>query len=145
MCFVVSGWLPAGELERLRHRVAERFAGRVLIEEREIREEELERVPTQLKNRGYFQPFELLSRLLPLPGYRSFDLTPFIGIFFPIFFGMMLGDLGYGLLLLAGLPGPGRPGRPTARADVGKIFGGGGGLHHDLRPALRRGLRRPGP
>jgi|GEM_PF-213664 len=123
MCFVVSGWLPAGELERLRARVAERFAGRILVEEREIREEELERVPTQLHNRGYFQPFELLTRLLPLPGYRSFDLTPFVGIFFPIFFGMMLGDLGYGLLLLmAALALIYLSGRPLLR-DLGKIFG----------------------
>lgn len=123
MCFVVSGWLPAGELDKLRQLVGDRFGGRVLVEEKEIREEELQRVPTQLRNRGYFQPFELLSRLLPLPGYRSFDLTPFIGIFFPIFFGLMLGDLGYGfLLLLAALALVLLARRPLIR-DIGKIFG----------------------
>ncbi len=123
MCFVVSGWLPAGELDKLRQQVAERFGGRVLIEEKEIREEELERVPTQLKNRGYFQPFELLTRILPLPGYRSFDLTPFIGIFFPLFFGMMLGDLGYGLLLLLTALALIRLARHPLVQDLGKIFG----------------------
>ncbi len=123
MCFVVSGWLPARELEPLRARVAERFGGRVLVEEREIREEELERVPTQLYNRGYFQPFELLTRLLPLPRYRAFDLTPYIGIFFPLFFGLMLGDLGYGLLLLGvSLILALGAKRPMLR-DLGKIFG----------------------
>ncbi|HSH13393.1 MAG TPA: V-type ATPase 116kDa subunit family protein, partial [Desulfurivibrionaceae bacterium] len=123
MCFVVSGWVPAGELEKLRERVAERFSGRVLVEEKAIQREELERVPTQLYNRGYFQPFELLTRLLPLPGYRSFDLTPIIGIFFPIFFGMMLGDLGYGLLLLFTALALVLRASNLMLRDVGKILG----------------------
>lgn len=123
MCFVLTGWLPATDLAKLRERVAERFGGRVLVEEKEIHQEELARVPTQLYNRGYFQPFELLTRLLPIPGYRSFDLTPIIGIFFPIFFGMMLGDLGYGLLLLlTALALVFLVRQPVAR-DLGKIFG----------------------
>lgn len=123
MCFVVSGWLPAAELAKLRERVAEDFSGRVLVEEKAIHQEELERVPTQLYNRGYFQPFELLTRLLPIPGYRSFDLTPIIGIFFPIFFGMMLGDLGYGLLLLFTALALVLRARNLMLRDVGKIFG----------------------
>jgi V/A-type H+-transporting ATPase subunit I len=36
----------------------------------------------------------------PLPRYTSYDPTTFIGIFFPIIFGMILGDAGYGLLLI---------------------------------------------
>jgi V/A-type H+-transporting ATPase subunit I len=123
MCFVVSGWLPADQLERLRERVAGQFSGRVLVEEKAIQQEELERVPTQLYNRGYFQPFELLTRLLPMPGYRSFDLTPIIGIFFPLFFGMMLGDLGYGLLLLLTALALVLRARNLMLRDVGKIFG----------------------
>lgn len=123
MCFVVSGWLPTVELEKLRERVAECFSGRILVEEKAIHQEELERVPTQLYNRGYFQPFELLTRLLPMPGYRAFDLTPIIGIFFPIFFGMMLGDLGYGLLLLTIALALVLKATNLMLRDVGKIFG----------------------
>jgi V/A-type H+-transporting ATPase subunit I len=48
----------------------------------------------------YFKPFENFTRLLPLPSYTSYDPTPFIGIFFPLFFGLILGDAGYGILLL---------------------------------------------
>lgn len=100
MCFVVSGWLPLTELATLSKLIESQFSGRVIVHEKEIREEDLAHVPTLLRNRGYFEPFQLLSRMLPIPGYRSFDITPFIGLFFPIFFGMMLGDMGYGLLLL---------------------------------------------
>lgn len=84
----------------LREMLNRKFGGEITIEEKEIQEEDLERVPVVLKNPAYFQPFELFTRLLPLPKYTSYDPTPFIGIFFPIFFGMILGDAGYGLVLL---------------------------------------------
>lgn len=100
MCFFIYGWIPSAEVAGLRQALGERFGEQVVLEEREIREEDLERVPVALKNPLYFQPFELLGRLLPLPRYTSFDPTPFLGIFFPLFFGMMLGDIGYGGILL---------------------------------------------
>lgn len=99
MCFVINGWMPSAELGKLRDRLSQAFAGKVAVEEKEIFEEELERVPIVLKNPPYFRPFELLVRMLPLPKYTSFDPTPFIGIFFPLFFGMILGDAGYGSLV----------------------------------------------
>ncbi len=102
MCFFINGWIPSGELEKAGKDLADVFRGEVAVEEKGIFEEDLVRVPVILKNPPYFRPFELLVRFLPLPRYSSFDPTPFIGIFFPVFFGMILGDAGYGLLL-AGL------------------------------------------
>lgn len=100
MCFFIHGWLPAADLELLRGELERKFSGRVVVEEVELAERDFARIPTALHNSAYFEPFELFTRLLPIPAYGSFDLTPFIGIFFPIFFGMMLGDVGYGLILL---------------------------------------------
>lgn len=100
MCFFILGWMPSADLETLKTRLLERFGGKVSLEEKEILEQDVARIPVILKNPLYFQPFELFTRLLPLPRYSSFDPTPFIGIFFPIFFGMILGDIGYGLVLL---------------------------------------------
>lgn len=99
MCFFINGWMPSRDLAPLRDRLAERFGTPVVLEEKEMREEDLERVPIVLKNPAYFRPFEMLTSLLPLPAYTSYDPTPFIGIFFPIFFGIILGDAGYGLVL----------------------------------------------
>jgi V/A-type H+-transporting ATPase subunit I len=100
MCFFIHGWMPSRDMARLRKRMEEAFSTKVVVEEREIREEDLERVPIVLKNPAYFRPFELMTSLLPLPAYSSYDPTPFIGIFFPIFFGIILGDAGYGLVLV---------------------------------------------
>jgi V/A-type H+-transporting ATPase subunit I len=72
----------------------------VVLEQLAIVEEDLDQIPVMLRNPGYFAPFEILSRLLPLPKYSSYDPTPLIGLFFPVFFGMILGDIGYGAILL---------------------------------------------
>ncbi|GAB4333471.1 MAG: hypothetical protein Kow0089_02170 [Desulfobulbaceae bacterium] len=99
MCFFIHGWMAEADLKKLEQALQERFQGKVVVEEEELAEEDYSRIPTALQNPAYFEPFELFSRLLPMPPYLSFDLTPFLGIFFPIFFGMMLGDIGYGALL----------------------------------------------
>ena len=100
MCFVILGWAPSTATAALAQRLNDRFGGEVAVEELQIMEQDLERVPVALKNPPYFRPFELFTRLLPLPRYASCDPTPFIGIFFPIFFGMMLGDAGHGMVLI---------------------------------------------
>lgn len=101
MCFFIYGWIPLHEIKRLQEEFDRRFKGQVMINEKEIRSEDLDRVPVMLKNPPYFKPFEIFTRLLPLPSYTSYDPTVFIGLFFPIFFGMILGDAGYGLLLIS--------------------------------------------
>ncbi len=100
MCFFINGWMPARDLERLRKSLNDAFGSKLVLDEKEMKEEDLDRVPIVLKNPPYFRPFELFTSLLPLPLYTSYDPTPFIGIFFPIFFGMILGDAGYGLILV---------------------------------------------
>lgn len=99
-CFFINGWVIGDEVPVVHSELEERFAGTVVVDERQIHVEELERVPVILKNPPYFEPFELLTRFLPLPRYSSYDPTPFIGLFFPLLFGMTLGDAGYGLLLV---------------------------------------------
>ncbi|MEN8232087.1 MAG: V-type ATPase 116kDa subunit family protein [Thermodesulfobacteriota bacterium] len=100
MCFFIYGWMPSEKIAGLSACLQQQFAGSVMLEEIDIRMEDLERVPVVLKNPQYFKPFENFTRLLPLPSYTSFDPTPFIGLFFPLFFGLILGDAGYGLILL---------------------------------------------
>lgn len=104
-CFVLFGWMPSDGVAALRRALVERHGEAMVVEEKEILRQELEDVPVVLRNSAYFRPFELLVRLLPTPRYTSIDPTPYVGIFFPLFFGMILGDVGYGLLLLAAAAG----------------------------------------
>ena len=60
--------------------------------------------PIELKNNFFTRLFEPITRLYSLPNYAEIDPTPFFAPFFMLFFGLCLGDGGYGLLiLLAGL------------------------------------------
>lgn len=60
--------------------------------------------PIELKNNFYTRLFEPITRLYSLPNYAEIDPTPFFAPFFMLFFGLCLGDGGYGLIiLLAGL------------------------------------------
>ena len=60
--------------------------------------------PIELKNNFYTRLFEPITRLYSLPNYTEIDPTPFFAPFFMLFFGLCLGDGGYGLVvLLAGL------------------------------------------
>jgi V/A-type H+-transporting ATPase subunit I len=100
MCFFIYGWMPAEKVASLSGALQKNFTGSVVLDEIDIRTEDFERIPVVLQNPKYFKPFENFTRLLPLPSYTSFDPTPFIGLFFPLFFGLILGDAGYGVILL---------------------------------------------
>lgn len=59
-------------------------------------------VPIELNNKGLFAWFEPICKLYMLPKYNELDLTPFFAPFFMLFFGLCLGDSGYGLFLFLG-------------------------------------------
>lgn len=56
-------------------------------------------VPIQLNNKKFARLFEPLTEMYTLPKYSELDLTPYFAPFYMIFFGLSLGDLGYGLFL----------------------------------------------
>lgn len=59
-------------------------------------------VPIELSNKKFFGWFEPICKLYMLPRYNELDLTPYLAPFFMIFFGLCLGDSGYGLFLFTG-------------------------------------------
>ena len=56
-------------------------------------------VPIRFKNNAFFRLFEPICELYMLPKYNELDLTPFFAPFYMIFFGLCLGDMGYGLVI----------------------------------------------
>lgn len=59
--------------------------------------------PVHLANAAFLRPFEALMNLYGYPSHDEIDPTPYLAPFFFIFFGMALGDFGYGLVLALGL------------------------------------------
>ncbi|MBX8464707.1 V-type ATP synthase subunit I [Deinococcus sp. LM3] len=58
-------------------------------------------VPVELKNNGYVRPFQVVMGLMTPPKYGTFDPTWVVALFFPLFFGIIMADIGYGLMFLA--------------------------------------------
>lgn len=58
--------------------------------------------PILIKNSKFVTAFESLTKMYSLPKYNELDPTPFLALFYAFFFGMMVADLGYGLLMLIG-------------------------------------------
>lgn len=56
--------------------------------------------PIKLKNNSFVQMFEVLTDMYGRPKYDGFDPTPYISIFFLLFFAICMGDMGYGLVLI---------------------------------------------
>ncbi len=97
--FVIEGWLPSGELQRLTRTLLERVGPALAVEQVARDQWHGDDPPVVLANPRMFAPFELLSSLLPLPRYGSVDPTPFVAVFFPVLFGIVVGDVGYGLAI----------------------------------------------
>ena len=58
-------------------------------------------VPIQIKNDKFSSLFEPILRMYSLPNYHDIDPLPFFAPFFMLFFGLCMGDMGYGMLILA--------------------------------------------
>lgn len=101
LTFVLAGWIPAKEIERVETALRENAGNAVLVQKLKMTPEMKKRAPVILQNPRPARPFESLVRLLALPRYGHIDPTRMMAFFLPIFFGMILGDVGYGVLALA--------------------------------------------
>ncbi|MDF0650692.1 MAG: hypothetical protein CV081_02360 [Nitrospira sp. LK265] len=97
----IYGWVPNCALAMLSLRIEKEFAGKVVLEQYPVVPKEWAAVPVALRNPGFLRPFERLTRVVALPRYGSIDPTPYVAVFFPLFYGVIVGDAGYGLLLIA--------------------------------------------
>jgi V/A-type H+-transporting ATPase subunit I len=99
--FVIEGWLPDTRVADTERRLQARFGPEVVTSTVGTEDWSAPDAPVTLHNPPIFRPFEVVTRTLPLPKYGTIDPTPFVAVFFPAFFGLMLGDVGYGLMLAA--------------------------------------------
>ncbi|MGD0952178.1 MAG: V-type ATP synthase subunit I [Methanotrichaceae archaeon] len=103
--FVIDGWIPTEEFNRLKGELETAASGHIDVQMLDDKEsddlvEQGEDIPTQMNNPGIAKPFELITRLFAIPEYKEFDPTVLIFAFFPVMFGMILGDIGYGIMIL---------------------------------------------
>ena len=99
--FVITGWIPVDDVKELKKTLFEHFGDDIIITQKEIDEHEYEDIPVALKNPKAVAPFSSLLTLRGgLPKYGTIDPTWMVALFYPVVFGMIVGDVGYGLLML---------------------------------------------
>lgn len=96
--FALEGWVSVKEFQQLKHTLEQETKHKIYIETLEVTK--TDKVPIILKNMFFVKPFEFFLHLYTLPSYKELDPSFFLFFTFPFFFGLMLGDVGYGLVTL---------------------------------------------
>ena len=91
-----TAWVKAGDKNKVISEL-ERFSSTKAYE---IEPDEDEEFPVMLENKTIFKPFEIIINLYGVPKYFEIDPTPYVSLFFVLFFGLCLTDAGYGLIFV---------------------------------------------
>lgn len=96
--FVLTGYIPEKHTLSLQKEIESKFTALITYSEPENGED----VPVLLENSSFSAPVEGITKMYALPSEKDVDPTPVMSFFYYLFFGMMLSDAGYGLLMLIG-------------------------------------------
>ncbi|MDR0461981.1 MAG: hypothetical protein LBG88_01445 [Christensenellaceae bacterium] len=96
--YILNGWVIQSEQENVKAKLGEVAPDIVCKFEPATADDD---VPVLLKNSALVTPFRNVTEMYGNPGSRDIDPNPFVAFFYFVFFGMMIGDLGYALVLCA--------------------------------------------
>lgn len=94
--FMIEGWVSAKEYETLKTALEETANKKVHVEILDVKK--TDKTPIIMDNLFFVKPFEFFMNLYTLPSYKEMDPSFLMFFSFPFFFGLMLGDVGYGII-----------------------------------------------
>jgi len=97
--FILEGWMRSDEKDKVFSAISA-ITDVFYFEERDPLDDE--EPPSVVKNNKLIKPFETVTNLYSRPSPSGIDGTPYMTPFYFLFFGMMLSDTGYGLVLFLG-------------------------------------------
>jgi len=95
--FYLEGWVPEARWPEVEQALAPYPHACTLTDPAP---EDYPKVPVQLKNNWFTKPLNMVTEMYSLPAYGSVDPNPLMAPFFILFYGMMMADMGYGLVML---------------------------------------------
>jgi V/A-type H+-transporting ATPase subunit I len=98
--FVAEGWVPSMSVDTLSQALVKSTGGKIFVTVLPT-DYEHDSVPVEYHNPSFAKPTQMLMDVYSRPKYTELDPTLSLSIVFPLFFGLILGDVGYGLILLA--------------------------------------------
>ncbi len=97
--FCLEGWVPAKKAPKLEETLGQFDCAWDL---RDPAEEEYPEVPVKLENNRFTRSLNGITEMYSLPAYNGVDPNPLMAPFFILFFGMMMADMAYGILMIIG-------------------------------------------
>jgi len=97
--FVIFGWIPKEDVGLLKEALRKEFSRDISLNEIDIPKELQSRIPVKTKNPTVVEPYEHFVKMRATPSYNDIDPSLLVAVFMPIFFGMMAGDVGYGIVM----------------------------------------------
>jgi len=94
----LNGWMEAPEEDRVVETLSKYDCS---WEFTDPTEEEYATVPVKLKNAAVTEPLNMVTNMYSLPAYGTLDPNPLMAPFFILFYGIMMADMGYGLIMIA--------------------------------------------
>jgi V/A-type H+/Na+-transporting ATPase subunit I len=123
--FALQGWVPTADRPRVVDALRKQFGEDLLVRHRAADEHHDHDAPVQLQNAPWVRPFQGLLSLFAPPAYGSFDPSWTLAVFFPLFFGIVVGDIGFGLLFAAiawGMRRRGAAGKSLSLGPLGIVI-----------------------
>ena len=104
--FVIDAWVPTSKVESVKTEIESKVAGAYVeveetrgrsMKEVEEAEDRFKDAPTKFNNGKVVKEFQYPTKLVSVPKYQEIDPSILIAIFLPMFFGLMVGDVGYAI------------------------------------------------
>ncbi len=149
----LQGWVPESELDRIQQALDQNLRYPFQLNFQAPARDELEQVPTKLKQSWWVSPFQSLIGQYGLPQYYEFDPGMLFALSYTLMFGMMFGDVGHGaviillawllrkkldaILVVGGLAG-------LSSIAFGFLYGSVFGYEHILHPLWMSPMHDPG-
>ena len=93
----LEGWAPAERMDELAALLDGYAAAWEAVDPEP---DEYPQVPIQLKNNAFTRPLNMVTEMYSLPAYGGLDPNPLMAPFFILFYGIMMADMGYGLVMM---------------------------------------------
>ena len=98
--FIIFGWIPKEDIRLLKEVLRKEFSKDISLNEVDVPKELQSRIPVKTRNPAVVKPYEHFVKMRATPSYSDIDPSILVAIFMPLFFGMMAGDVGYGIVML---------------------------------------------
>ena len=100
MIAVIHGWTPSDEYDALKSVIDKEYEGKVDVNQIDGGDEPHSGAPTLLQNHKFIRPFEICMSVFRPPTYGTIDPTAMVAVAFILFYGLILGDFVYGMVLI---------------------------------------------